>query len=207
MKGKMKAERATAKPPDGPASPKKQTLRFLGIFFSLITMFYVLTLSTWVDARILFPVMKASARGTSLLLNLIGSKTTVDGLIVRGPDCAVAVRRGCDPLEPIVLFAAAVIAFPARWRARLAGILLAAVFLFGLNLVRVASLYLLRAKKSPLFESLHLVWWPAFFIAAALALWVLWLRWTRRPQFAPPLASSTKAGNANRGSALSEGAA
>jgi exosortase/archaeosortase family protein len=164
-----------------PPSSRNATLRFLGIFFGLISVFYALTLSPWVDANALFPVMKVSARGTSALLGLLGTKTTVEGVLVRGPACAVAVRRGCDPLEPIMLFAAAAIAFPTGWRKRLAGILCAVVLLFSLNLVRVASLYLLRANKSAVFESIHLVWWPAFFVAASLVLWILWLCWIRQP--------------------------
>jgi exosortase/archaeosortase family protein len=162
-------------------SNRNAMLRFLGIFFGLITIYYALALSPWVDANALFPVMKFSARGTSVLLGLLGTKTTVEGVLVRGPACAVAVRRGCDPLEPIVLFAAATIAFPTGWRRRFAGILCAAMLLFGLNLVRVASLYLLRANGSAFFESIHLVWWPAFFVAASLVLWILWLCWIRQP--------------------------
>jgi exosortase H (IPTLxxWG-CTERM-specific) len=155
-------------------------LRFLGIFLALVTVYYAATLSPWVDANVLYPVMKASARGTSALLNLFGAKTTVMGVEIRGPDYAVAVRRGCDPLEPIVLFAAGVIAFPAPWRRRLPALVVAGVFLFGLNLVRIVSLYLLGADKSSLLDSFHLWFWPAFFIICSLVLWVLWLQWLQR---------------------------
>ncbi|MGO8697336.1 MAG: exosortase H [Limisphaerales bacterium] len=156
-------------------------LRFLGIFFAIVAVFYSLTLSPWVDANVLYPVMKASARGTSMLLNLIGVKTTVEGVVVRGPGYSVAVRRGCDPLEPIVLFAAGVMAFPAPWRRKLAAIAVVSAILFGVNMLRIVSLYLLGAKKSPLLDSFHLWWWPAFFIIGTLVLWVLWLRWIQGP--------------------------
>ncbi len=156
-------------------------LRFLGIFFAIVGGYYALTLSPWVDAHVLYPVMKASAQGTSALLHLTGVNTTVDGVIVRGPGYAVAVRRGCDPLEPIILFAAGVMAFPAPWNRRLLGVLVGSVFLSGMNLVRIASLYLLGARKSSLLDSFHLWCWPAFFIICSLALWVLWLRWIQLP--------------------------
>jgi exosortase H (IPTLxxWG-CTERM-specific) len=173
-------------------------LRFLGVFFATVAVYYSLTLSPWVDANALYPVMKVSARGTSALLNLIGVKTTVEGVVVRGTGYSVAVRRGCDPLEPIVLFAAGVVAFPAPWRRRLPALAAASVLLFGLNLVRIVSLYLLGAGKSSMLESVHLWCWPAFFIICSLALWVLWLRWIRNPipsagsgaQTQPPAAST-----------------
>jgi exosortase H (IPTLxxWG-CTERM-specific) len=149
----------------------------LGIFFAIVVIYYSLTLSPWIDANVLYPVMKASARGTSTLLNLIGVKTTVEGVIVRGLDHSVAVRRGCDPLEPIVLFAAGVMAFPAPWRRKVLAIAVVSAFLFGVNLLRIVSLYLLGARKSPLLDSFHLRWWPAFFIFGILVLWVLWMRW------------------------------
>ena len=159
---------------------KKAMLRFIGIFLGLVFAFYALTLSPWVDAKILFPVMKTSARGTSALINLVGVKTITEGVVIRGSNYAVAVRRGCDPLEPIVFFAAGLVAFPAAWRQRFIGLIVGGTFLFFLNLVRIATLYLLGANHSSLLESFHLWWWPAGFIVCALALWVLWLLWIRR---------------------------
>src|SRR5262249_4048456 len=107
----VRAKRADQEAKGKQTSRRKPMLRFLVIFLVLIGIYYALTLSPWVDANGLLPVMKASAQGTSLLLNLTGARTTAEGVVVRGPEYAVAVRRGCDPLEPIALFAAAVMAF------------------------------------------------------------------------------------------------
>lgn len=168
-------------------SQRKAAARFLLIFLAIVAGFYSLTLSPWVDAHALYPVMKASASGTSALLNLFGVRTVVTGVVVHGPAYSVAVRRGCDPLEPIILFVAGVIAFPAPWSRKVPGLLAGSGILFGLNLARVATLYLLGAGKSPRFESIHLWWWPAGFIICTLALWVLWLLWA---QPASPAAQS-----------------
>ena len=166
-------------------------LRFAGVFLALVVVFYASTLSPWVDAHVLFPVMKVSARGSSMLLNFVGVKTTVHGVVVRGPSYAVAVLRGCDPLEPIVFFAAGVMAFPAAWRRRFIGLVLGSSFLFFLNLVRIDSLFLLGASHSVLRDSFHLCWWPAFFIVCSLVLWVLWLRWVQ--SWAPASKSDSSA--------------
>ncbi len=168
----------------------KAARRFLGIFLALVAVYYSLTLSPWVDANLLYPVMEASAHGTSALLNLFGGKTTVEGVVVRGPGYAVAVRRGCDPLEPIVFFAAGVVGFPAPWRQKAVGLVAGGAFLFGLNLVRLLSLYLLGSHKSPLLERFHLWWWPAFFLVCSLTLWVLWLLWVQRAGLASKSAAS-----------------
>jgi exosortase H (IPTLxxWG-CTERM-specific) len=189
------------------ASARKAMLRFLGIFLALVAAYYALTLSRWVDANVLYPVMKASACGASALLNFLGVGTTVDGVVIRGPGYAVAVRRGCDPLEPIVLFAAAVTAFPAPWRQKLPGLATGAAFLFGLNLARIDSLYLLGARQSRLLESFHLAWWPAFFILCSLALWVSWLLWIRRLGSASTSAAPAKPPTARPGGPLRTGRA
>ena len=176
----MSTERPVACDLRKPGADREKMLRFIGVFFGLVFAFYALTLLPWVDANILFPVMKASARGSSVLLNLVGARTITEGVVVRGPSYAVAVQRGCDPLEPIVFFTAGLMAFPAAWRRRFAGLAVGGTFLFFLNLVRIATLYLLGASHSSQLEAFHLWWWPAFFIVCALALWVLWLLWIRR---------------------------
>jgi exosortase H (IPTLxxWG-CTERM-specific) len=163
-----------------PVSERKARLRFFGIFLALVMGYYELTVSPWVDANALLPVMKASAGGTSALLKLIGIKTTTEGVVVRGAGYALAVRRGCDPLEPIVLFAAGVIAFPTAWRRKLPGLVVGSAILFGLNLLRLVSLFLLGSRQSPFFDSFHLVWWPGAYLVFALGLWVLWLLWLQR---------------------------
>jgi exosortase H (IPTLxxWG-CTERM-specific) len=184
----MKRAASFGEIPNRPASRRKDMAHFLAIFLAVVAIYYCLTLSPWIDAKVLYPVLKASARGTSALLNLGGFKTTVEGVIIHGPAYSVAVRRGCDPVEPMVLFAAGVVAFPAPWRRRLQGIFAVAFFLFALNLVRIASLYLLGLKKSSLLDAFHLWYWPAFFIICSLLLWVLWIRWIQPPL---PASSST----------------
>lgn len=158
---------------------RKAVRRFLLIFLGLVGCYYGLTLIPWVDANVLYPVLVFSAQGSSFLVNLTGDQTTVQGVLVQGSKFVVAVRRGCDPLEPIALFGAAVIAFPASWKRKVCGLAIGAALLFMLNLVRIGSLYLLGKSKSTLFETLHLELWPAFFILVALSLWVLWLMWIR----------------------------
>jgi exosortase H (IPTLxxWG-CTERM-specific) len=184
----MKAELLTPRLPTGQAQ-RKAMLRFLGIFLGTVAVYYALTLSPWVDANVLYPVMKASAQATSVLLNVTGVKTSVEGVVIRGPLYAVAVRRGCDPLEPLVLFTAGVLAFPATWCQRLSGLAIGSALMFGINVVRIFSLYLLGARGSSLLESFHLWWWPAFFILCSLALWVVWLQWIRGAGQATPCAA------------------
>ena len=161
---------------------QSQARRFLLIFLWIVAAYYALTLVAWADRNVLYPVLKLSAQASSLLLNLTGESTSTKGIVIQGATFAVAVRRGCDPLEPIALFGAAVIAFPAPSRRKAMGLAIGAALLFTLNVLRIVSLYWLGRHKSVWFETVHLELWPAFFIIVSLSLWVLWLIWIRRTQ-------------------------
>jgi exosortase H (IPTLxxWG-CTERM-specific) len=166
-----------------PKPVRRFVLRFLG----LVSTYYLLTEVPWVDRRVVYPVLELSARASSWLLNLTGENTTLHGIVVQGPSFAVAVRRGCDPLEPIALLSAAIVAFPAAPKQKLSGLVIGTMLLFTQNLMRIASLYWLGKAKSPLFEPAHLEVWPAFFILTALVLWVVWSAWVQgsgKPQHA-----------------------
>jgi exosortase/archaeosortase family protein len=83
----------------------------------------------------------------------------------------------------------AVLAFPAPWKHRLAGIGLGFVAIQALNLVRIISLYYLQRWNMAWFEWFHLYLWQALIILDALVFWLVWLRWLpREPERAPPAA-------------------
>lgn len=163
----------------GEAPRWRGEVRFAAIFLGLVGGYYVLTVVPWVDHYLMLPVMVNSAQITSWLLNLTGAKTLAEGFVIQGPEFAVAVRRGCDPLEPIMLLGAAILAFPApAWR-KVWGFVPGAFLLFWLNIVRIASLYWAGQAKAAWFNSFHEEIWPAFFICVALLLWLFWLRWVQ----------------------------
>jgi exosortase H (IPTLxxWG-CTERM-specific) len=172
--------------PTGTLPARRDALRFLGWFAAIVTVYYGLTVIPWVDRHLMYPVLEFTAAGASKLLNLFGCPTTLKGVVIQGSDYAVAVRRGCDPLEPIMLFCAAIVAFPSVWRPKLWGMTVGGTFLYSLNLARIASLYLLGRRQSAWFYSLHQEWWPALYIVSAILVWLVWLRWqqtTGRQQY------------------------
>ena len=154
--------------------------RFIVVFLLVIGGYFGLSSLDWVDREVVLPVLKVSAAGASWLLSLMGVVTQIDGVVVKGPEFSVAVRSGCDPLAPIALMSGAMLGFPASWRQRLLGMVGGGLILFGLNLVRVASLYLTGRAHSSWFYSLHQEWWPAAFIVIALLLWWAWLNWVQQ---------------------------
>lgn len=155
---------------------KRPVLAFTLRFSLLMALFYALSLLPWAD-RVAFPAyMRANAAAGSLVLHTLGEDTRVDGISIRSERFAVNIKRGCDAVEPSWLLAACIVAFPAAAVAKLWGCLAGVALLQVLNIVRIVSLFMVGQRWPRLFETLHLEVWPMVFIAAAIALWLAWLR-------------------------------
>lgn len=95
----------------------------------------------------------------------------------------IAVERGCDAVEPTVLFIAAVLASPVAWRSKVHGLILGTLALALVNVVRLSTLFLTGIYWPAAFEVMHVDVWQAIFIFLALLFWVIWALWAlkRKP--------------------------
>jgi exosortase H (IPTLxxWG-CTERM-specific) len=165
---------------ESPAKNYSPHRRFLAKFLGLMFLYYGLTAVPWVDRHILYPVLEWSAYGSAVILRCVGEKTRVERNEIHGARYGVSVKRGCDPVDPIMLFCAGVVACPASIRRKLIGIAGGTVFLFSVNLVRITSMFLIGLHLPRIRSTVHEEWWPALMIVEALAAWVIWSRWALR---------------------------
>ena len=88
----------------------------------------------------------------------------------------------------VPMFFEAVLAFPARVKAKRWGIAIGVPALTLLNLVRIVSLYVIGVHFHSLFEAAHLGVWQTVFILATIVLWFVWALRATRPSttHAPP---------------------
>jgi exosortase/archaeosortase family protein len=153
---------------------KKPVLIFGGKFALLIALLYII-LDLPVGDLSLYAYLKANAQATNWLLHLTGQPTqVVDGVVIQSARFSMAVRRGCDAVEPTWMVCAAIVAFPAPWRKKLLGLGAAIVLLQMLNLVRLFSLYWIGVAYPSLFNSAHMEWWPTLFILASIVFFLAW---------------------------------
>ncbi len=143
-------------------------------------IFYAVLLIPAVD-RILYGYLAANAWISHVILNLLGFGTELNKTMISSEAFSIVVRRGCDGIEPAALFASAVLAFPAPWAKKVAGIVFGTVVLLLINILRVVSLFWIGIVARPLFDKVHLEIWPLLFILAAIALCAAWIRWVRSP--------------------------
>jgi exosortase H (IPTLxxWG-CTERM-specific) len=95
---------------------------------------------------------------------------------------AVSIEAGCNGVEATIVLVAAVLAFPASWRRKLAGLAIGIIAVQGLNIVRVISLFYLGQWNFSAFEWAHLYVWQALIMLDVLVVWLLWVRTLPRPE-------------------------
>lgn len=168
---------------------RRPALRFIAGFIGWGVAFYF-GLFFFMQSAAYQAFLALNARASALLISIFQSDLRVqDSIIATGAAAprqfTVQVAEGCDPLQPIAIFAAAVLAMPVGWKRRIVGLLVGVAALLALNLVRIASLFLIGAADPDLFEIMHLDVWQAGFVLIAFLLWSVWAHFaTRAPSSA-----------------------
>lgn len=85
----------------------------------------------------------------------------------------------------MLIFTAAVLAFPATWRKKLIGIFLGCPLIYLFNVLRIAVLVIVGRHWSSAFEFMHLYFWQATMIVMITSVWLLWIMMVVRDEEEP----------------------
>ena len=176
---------ADAEPPQRPELPfwRRPEARFLATFLLVLAGSFVLLSLQPVNDALVEPFTAGVARASGVALRLAGEDIVRSGTVLRSPSFAVNIRNGCNGVEAMVILLAAIVAYPAPWRARAIGLALGIVVIQVVNLVRVVALFLTGAYLPRFFDSSHTLVWQSVVILVALLVWVYW---AKRFAHAPP---------------------
>lgn len=160
---------------------RRPVFRFVGLVAFLMGAFYGLMLIPWFGETFWTGYLKLNAHATAIVLTAIGHPAQVDDLRVSTSRYSVEIRRGCDAIEPMALFLAAVAALNVPRRTRIIGAVAGTLVLLLMNLVRIVSLYFTGVHWPSAFETMHVdVWQPAF-VVLTVGLWTGWALWATKP--------------------------
>ncbi len=152
----------------------RQEILFLTIFILILAAGFTLLSLNAVNDHVIEPFTAGVATAGGMTLNLIGQGIEMDGTVIRNDRFAVNIENGCNGVETMIIFLAAVLAFPASWKSRGLGLALGLVAIQGVNLVRVVALFLTGAYFPKFFDSSHTVVWQTIVILFGVFLWVFW---------------------------------
>ena len=156
------------------APNRRREVKFLVLFVLLLGGGFTLISLNQVNDAFVEPFTALVAKASGWLLGVIGQDVRMQGTQIFGAHFAVDIRNGCNGLETVIIFVAAVLSFPARWAARGAGLVLGILAIQALNLVRVVALFLTGSYLPDLFDSSHTVVWQSIVILFGVLLWMYW---------------------------------
>ena len=153
----------------------RKQLRFLGVFAVLLLAFYGALAFTPLERLVVIPFTKSLATISAAVLNAaFRQNVTTVGTVIQGNGFAVDIKTGCNAVEAMVLLAAAVIAFDAPWKWRVAGAIGGSLLLQIINIARIVSLFLLGRYRRDLFDLFHLAVWQSLMFGAAVMIFLVW---------------------------------
>jgi len=172
---RKKSQHPPAQRGDGERPPgRRREILFLVVFLVLLGVSFTLISLQPVNDRVIEPFTAGVARVSGAALNLLGQDITMRGTIIENGRFAVNIRNGCNGVETMLIFVSAVLAFPASWAARAAGLVLGVLAIQVVNLVRVVALFLTGAYFPRLFDASHTVIWQTVVILFGVLLWIFW---------------------------------
>jgi exosortase/archaeosortase family protein len=166
------------------ASIVREQLRFVGLFALVAgTLFalYVYPFESSAPLAALGGYMHLYALLAGAVLHVLDHTVSVAGTTINGR-ATLAIVRGCDAAEVVILYSAAVVATHiAGWGRRLVGVLGGLAVITVANVGRICSLYFIEIHKPLWEEAVHHEVWPLILMMLAVAVYASWAGWARRP--------------------------
>ncbi|MCS6902820.1 MAG: exosortase H [Candidatus Bipolaricaulota bacterium] len=118
-------------------------------------------------------------RVTALMLAgalwLLGANGQAIGTVVTSKIFSAEIITECTAIFPLMIFLAAVIAYPSGWKKKLWGILLGVPAILFVNLIRLVTLFYIGYWFPSVFETAHLLVWQSLIIFFAVLFWLIWV--------------------------------
>ena len=121
-------------------------------------------------------VMEWTARSSAVPLQLFGMQVDVSGTIVASDRFAYSIVAECTVIGPLLLYLAAVLAYPARLTSKAHGVVLGLLVIGGLNVVRLVSLFFVGTYAPQHLDVAHLVVWQGVMVLSVVMLWLSWVQ-------------------------------
>jgi exosortase H (IPTLxxWG-CTERM-specific) len=153
-------------------------VRFFLAFLLVQAVLFGAELTPWAQRWFVTPWTDSLAAISADIVKVFDPRVIAEGKVLQSGSngFAVSIEAGCNGVEATIVLIAAMLAFPAPWKRKLAGLAVGIVAVQGLNIIRVISLFYLGQWNLDAFEFAHLYVWQALIMLDVLVVWLLWVR-------------------------------
>lgn len=161
--------------------------RYAILYCLLLGVLFAIETTDWAQAFTVGTWTHLLAEISGSLMQWFDPTVVVQGSDLRNGQTgfAVSIKAGCNGVEAGMILAAAILAYPARWRHKLLGMVTGVAAIQILNILRIISLFYLGAWSERALTIAHLYVWPGLIILDALIIFLLWMHWQGRAATAP----------------------
>ena len=148
--------------------------RFLILFLSILGISFTVIALNPVNDAFVVPDTTLIAKVSGNILKLFGEDITINGVLLWSPRFAVTIYNGCNGLITSLIFISGVLSFPARWSAKVIGVIGGLLAILVINLIRIISLWYIGIYLPQFFSQSHIFIWQSLVILAGVTLWIIW---------------------------------
>jgi exosortase/archaeosortase family protein len=167
---------ASGTPPPRPAWRDRSLWLRSAVYVLIAVGLSNLLVNEAIDQGPIALVRESIASAAASVLRFFGTSATAVGDRVQMTRGAVQIVNACTGFDVSILLSAAILVFPATWRARLLGVLIAFAVLMPLNFLRVLTLAWAVNSRPDVFELSHYYIWPTIVIVVCLATLLGWIQ-------------------------------
>jgi exosortase H (IPTLxxWG-CTERM-specific) len=149
-------------------------LRFVGKFLLYAVGLFGLYWASEMTHRFRY-VNECNSWLCGALLRGIGIHADRSGTSLALPGGGLEIVSECSGIHAFILFAAAVLAFPTTWGARLRGLAAGLPFLFAVNVLRLVSLGVVTVRHAAWMPFFHEYLWQVFFVLLVAIAYLFWI--------------------------------
>jgi len=120
-------------------------------------------------------LMEFTAALSGSAVGLFTGDASYGGQICSFQGFTVKIIDECTGVMEMVIYTAAVVAYPTGWRNKLWGLLLGIPAIYVFNVVRIIFLLVVGAYSQAVFDFMHLYFWQATLIVIIATIWIGWL--------------------------------
>lgn len=154
-------------------------LRFIVLFTLVFILLFTVEMLNPVQTHVIVPFTGGLAKISASLILIFDSGVVAYGKVIQdlASGFAVSIEAGCNGVEAAIVLIAAVVAFPATLKQRLAAIGIGFLAIQVMNIARIISLFYLGQWNLDIFTWTHLYLWPVLIMLDVLVIFVFYLRY------------------------------